>query len=86
MTGEKRCTVGAHHGGPDLGAGGFYTCSGFNFDDEIQSMARWPPRAVACANPAQGRFANRPALNRQWRICFRWGDDGPYDVEMVDYH
>ena len=25
-------------------------------------------------------------INRQWRICFRWGDDGPYDVEMVDYH
>ena len=25
-------------------------------------------------------------INRQWRICFRWGDDGPYDVEIVDYH
>jgi proteic killer suppression protein len=25
-------------------------------------------------------------VNRQWRICFRWGDDGPYDVEIVDYH
>ena len=25
-------------------------------------------------------------INRQWRICFRWGEDGPYDVEIVDYH
>ena len=25
-------------------------------------------------------------INRQWRVCFRWGDDGPYDVEIVDYH
>ena len=25
-------------------------------------------------------------INRQWRICFRWEDDGPYDVEIVDYH
>ena len=24
-------------------------------------------------------------INRQWRICFRWSDEGPYDVEMVDY-
>lgn len=22
----------------------------------------------------------------QWRICFRWTDDGPCDVEIVDYH
>ena len=25
-------------------------------------------------------------INAQWRICFRWTDDGPYDVEIVDYH
>ena len=25
-------------------------------------------------------------INLQWRICFRWGDDGPYGVEIVDYH
>ena len=25
-------------------------------------------------------------INSQWRICFRWEDDGPYDVEIVDYH
>jgi proteic killer suppression protein len=25
-------------------------------------------------------------INRQWRICFRWSDSGPEDVEIVDYH
>ena len=25
-------------------------------------------------------------INRQWRICFVWLDDGPHDVEIVDYH
>lgn len=26
------------------------------------------------------------AVNMQWRICFRWGETGPWDVEIVDYH
>ena len=25
-------------------------------------------------------------INVQWRICFRWTEDGPDDVEIVDYH
>ena len=25
-------------------------------------------------------------INEQWRICFRWRDDGAWDVEIVDYH
>jgi proteic killer suppression protein len=25
-------------------------------------------------------------INRQWRVCFCWAKDGPYDVEIVDYH
>jgi proteic killer suppression protein len=25
-------------------------------------------------------------INDQWRVCFRWTDDGPVDVEIVDYH
>ena len=31
-----------------------------------------------------GQYSIR--INRQWRICFRWGEDGPRDVEIVDYH
>ena len=25
-------------------------------------------------------------INAQWRVCFRWTDDGPCEVEIVDYH
>ena len=25
-------------------------------------------------------------INDQWRICFVWTDNGPADVEIVDYH
>jgi len=25
-------------------------------------------------------------INDQWRICFRWTEDGAHDVEIVDYH
>jgi proteic killer suppression protein len=25
-------------------------------------------------------------INDQFRICFRWTDAGPADVEIVDYH
>ena len=25
-------------------------------------------------------------INAQWRICFRWEDDGSCDVEIVDDH
>lgn len=26
------------------------------------------------------------AINMQWRICFRWTDQGPAEVEITDYH
>ena len=32
----------------------------------------------------KGQYSIR--INRQWRICFRWSDSGPEDVEIVDYH
>jgi toxin HigB-1 len=25
-------------------------------------------------------------VSRQWRLCFRWTERGPDDVELVDYH
>ena len=29
-----------------------------------------------------GRHSIR--IDGQWRVCFRWTDDGPHDVEIVD--
>lgn len=25
-------------------------------------------------------------INDQWRMCFVWKEDGPYEVEITDYH
>lgn len=25
-------------------------------------------------------------INKQWRVCFEWTNDGPANVEIVDYH
>ena len=31
-----------------------------------------------------GQYSIR--VNNQYRICFRWKDSEPYDVELTDYH
>ncbi len=31
-----------------------------------------------------GQYSIR--INDQLRICFTWKDDGPHEVEIVDYH
>ena len=25
-------------------------------------------------------------VNEKWRVCFAWNEDGPHQVEIVDYH
>ena len=25
-------------------------------------------------------------INKQWRICFTWGQNGPENLEITDYH
>lgn len=32
----------------------------------------------------KGQFSIR--INLQWRICFKWVEDEPHEVEIVDYH
>ena len=41
-------------------------------------------RLEALRGNRAGQYSIR--LNAQWRICFRWTDDGPSDVEIVDCH
>ena len=47
---------------------------------------RVPPgnRLEALTADRQGQHSIR--INDQWRICFVWGEGGPADVEIVDYH
>lgn len=41
-------------------------------------------RLERLAGDRSGQYSIR--INQQWRICFRWGANGPYDVEILDYH
>ena len=47
---------------------------------------RVPPgnRLEALKGDRKGQHSIR--VNDQWRICFVWKVDGPYAVQIVDYH
>jgi proteic killer suppression protein len=41
-------------------------------------------RLGALKGKRAGQFSIR--INDQFRICFKWEEKGPSDVEIVDYH
>lgn len=45
-----------------------------------------PPgnRLEALSGDRKGEFSIR--INDQYRICFKWSESGPVDVEVTDYH
>jgi proteic killer suppression protein len=47
---------------------------------------RAPPgnRLEALKSDRKGQFSIR--INDQYRLCFRWTNEGSTDVEIVDYH
>lgn len=47
---------------------------------------RSPPgnRLETLKGDRKGQYSIR--INDQFRLCFRWTDEGPADVEIVDYH
>lgn len=53
---------------------------------EILDDLRVPPgnRLEALRGDRRGQHSIR--INEQFRICFRWTESGPIDVEVVDYH
>ncbi|MBD3671235.1 MAG: type II toxin-antitoxin system RelE/ParE family toxin [Gammaproteobacteria bacterium] len=59
--------------------------------DQLDSVAsmdelRIPPgnRQEALSGDRQGQYSIR--INQQYRICFKWSESGPIDVEITDYH
>jgi len=47
---------------------------------------RFPPgnRLEALRGDRRGKYSVR--INDQYRVCFRWTDNGPEEVEITDYH
>lgn len=52
----------------------------------ILNDLRVPPsnRLEALKGNRKGQHSIR--INNQWRICFKWREDGVYVVEIIDYH
>lgn len=59
--------------------------------DQIDSVQLIEELKVPPGNCLERLSGNRKAqysirINGQYRICFLWGDSGPYNVEVTDYH
>jgi len=56
--------------------------------DSVLSLdeLRIPPgnRLESLSGDRKGQYSIR--INDQYRICFKWTETGPIDVEVVDYH
>jgi len=53
--------------------------------EKLGDLAALPSnRLEALRGDRAGQHSIR--INVRWRVCFRWTDDGPCDVEIVDYH
>ena len=56
--------------------------------DSVLSLGelRVPPgnRLEALSKNREGQYSIR--INDQYRICFKWTETGPADVEIIDYH
>jgi len=53
--------------------------------ETLRDLAMLPSnRLEALRGDRGGQHSIR--INAQWRVCFRWTDDGPREVEIVDYH
>ncbi len=51
----------------------------------LEDLAGLPSnRLEALGGDRKGLFSIR--INKQWRVCFEWREDGPHEVEIVDYH
>ena len=56
--------------------------------DSMEGLAhlRVPPgnRLEALTGDRKGQYSIR--INERYRVCFRWSEVGPADVQIVDYH
>ncbi len=53
--------------------------------DTLEALQMLPSnRLEALRGDRRGQFSIR--INKQWRVCFEWHEDGPHNVEIVEYH
>ncbi|HKH95294.1 MAG TPA: type II toxin-antitoxin system RelE/ParE family toxin [Beijerinckiaceae bacterium] len=59
--------------------------------DMVEAAAKLSDLGSPPGNKLERLYGDREGqhsirINDQWRICFRWTDAGPEDVEIIDYH
>jgi proteic killer suppression protein len=59
--------------------------------DQLDSVERLEDLRIPPGNRLESLTGGRRGqhsirINQQFRICFRWSQAGPVDVEIVDYH
>lgn len=59
--------------------------------DQLDAATQLRDMAAPPGNKLEALQGNRKGqhsirINDQWRVCFVWTDQGPKDVEIVDYH
>ena len=59
--------------------------------DSMGSVERLEELKVPPGNRLESLSGNRKGqhsirINEQYRLCFQWGDAGPFEVEITDYH
>jgi len=59
--------------------------------DQLDSVLNMRELRVPPGNHLEKLAGTRSAehsigINEQYRICFIWGESGPYSVEVTDYH
>jgi toxin HigB-1 len=59
--------------------------------DQLDSVTRLFDLRFPPANYFESLLGNRKGqhsirINDQYRICFEWSEEGPFNVEITDYH
>ncbi|MGV7235359.1 MAG: type II toxin-antitoxin system RelE/ParE family toxin [Nitrosomonadaceae bacterium] len=59
--------------------------------DQLDSVVKLEELKVPPGNRLESLYGNRNGefsirINDQYRICFKWSESGPFDVEITDYH
>lgn len=59
--------------------------------DQLDSVSNLDELKVPPGNRLEPLLGDRVdeysiRINQQYRICFKWTDSGPLDVEITDYH
>jgi proteic killer suppression protein len=59
--------------------------------DQLDSVVKLEELKVPPGNRLESLSGNRKGeysarINDQYRVCFKWSESGPFDVDITDYH